>query len=87
MRRNKYENWYFRCHEEEVETRHKMEDVETRSIAGREYYTGKLYGVDTILVFSRWGKVASSSTVTSLINVFGAELIIFTGVAGAVIRL
>ena len=36
MRRNKYENWYFRCHEEEVETRHKMEDVETRSIAGRD---------------------------------------------------
>lgn len=62
----------------------KMENVVVKTIADREYYLGKLYGVDTVLVFSRWGKVASASTVTSLINIFGAELIIFTGVAGAV---
>ena len=61
-----------------------MQNIETKKIGGREYYTGKLHGIDTTLAFSRWGKVASSSTVTTLINTFGAELIIFTGVAGAV---
>lgn len=70
---------------EEVQTiKNKMQNVDTKTIGGREYYTGKLHGIDTTLAFSRWGKVASASTVTTLINTFGAELIIFTGVAGAV---
>jgi adenosylhomocysteine nucleosidase len=70
---------------DEVRTlKHKMVVANTTTIANREYHTGNLHGIDTTLVFSRWGKVAASSTVTSLINVFGAELIIFTGVAGAV---
>ncbi len=70
---------------EEVQSiKNHMTEVKTRTLGGRDYYTGKLYGVDTVLAFSRWGKVASSSTVTTLINVFGATTIIFTGVAGAV---
>lgn len=70
---------------EEVRTiKNKMQNVKTKKIGGREYYTGKLHGIDTTLAFSRWGKVASASTVTILINTFEAELIIFTGVAGAV---
>ncbi len=70
---------------EEVQAiKNNMKNVETKKIGGREYYTGKLHGIDTILAFSRWGKVASSSTVTTLINTFDAELIVFTGVAGAV---
>lgn len=66
--------------------RDKMEDIKIQTIAGRDYYTGKLYGFDTVLVFSRWGKVAASSTATSLINVFNVDLIIFTGIAGAVAK-
>lgn len=70
---------------EEVQTiKNKMQNVDTKIIGGREYYTGKLHGIDTTLAFSRWGKVASASTVTTLINTFGAGLIVFTGVAGAV---
>ncbi len=58
-----------------------ISSIET--IGNREYYLGKLYNVDTVLVFSRWGKVASSSTATTLINTFKVNFIIFTGVAGA----
>jgi adenosylhomocysteine nucleosidase len=49
----------------------------------REYLQGKLYGKDVVLVFSRCAKVAAASTVTTLIEVFGVDLVVFTGVAGA----
>ncbi|WP_196894546.1 5'-methylthioadenosine/adenosylhomocysteine nucleosidase [Aureivirga marina] len=50
----------------------------------RIYYTGTLYGTPVVLVFSRWGKVASAVTTTQLINDYNVDEIIFTGVAGAV---
>jgi len=50
----------------------------------REYLEGRLYEKDAVLVFSRCAKVAAASTVTTLIEVFGVDLVIFTGVAGAV---
>lgn len=53
-------------------------------IAGRKYYSGDLYGIDTVLVFSRWGKVAASIATTTLITKFNVEFIVFTGVAGAI---
>jgi adenosylhomocysteine nucleosidase len=49
----------------------------------RQYLQGCLYGKDVVLVFSRCAKVAAASTVTTLIEVFGVDLIVFTGVAGA----
>jgi adenosylhomocysteine nucleosidase len=60
--------------------------VETRrqSRGMREYIEGSLYGFDTVLVFSRWGKVAAASTATTLLEVHDVKLIVFTGVAGAV---
>jgi adenosylhomocysteine nucleosidase len=53
------------------------------TIGQREYHVGKLWGKEVVLVFSRWGKVAASSTTTTLITEFKVEEIIFTGVAGA----
>ncbi len=50
----------------------------------RTYHRGKLWGIPVVMVFSRWGKVAASSTVTHLIAQFGVDEIVFTGVAGAV---
>ena len=35
-------------------------------------------------MFSRWGKVASASTVTTLIDIAEVDLVLFTGVAGAI---
>jgi adenosylhomocysteine nucleosidase len=49
----------------------------------REYLQGRLYGKDAVVVFSRCAKVAAASTVTTLIEVFGVDLVVFTGVAGA----
>jgi len=63
------------------------EDFETDTvseIAGRAYHSGRFCGVDSVLVFSRWGKVAAASTATTLIERFAVDCIIFTGVAGAV---
>jgi adenosylhomocysteine nucleosidase len=50
----------------------------------RTYYQGRLFDKKVILVFSRWGKVASATTATQLINDFNVKEIIFTGVAGGV---
>lgn len=61
-----------------------MKDPTILTIAGREYCSGNLYGLDTTVVFSRWGKVASASTATTLLDLFKVDLIIFTGVAGAI---
>ncbi len=50
----------------------------------RKYYTGILFDKKVVLVFSRWGKVASAVTTTQLINDYNPTEIIFTGVAGAI---
>lgn len=60
-------------------------DPKTQEIGKREYISGKLFNNNVVIVFSRWGKVASSSTATTLIDKFGVDEIIFTGVAGAIV--
>jgi adenosylhomocysteine nucleosidase len=50
----------------------------------RTYYLGTINGVEVVVVFSRWGKVASATTVTHLIVEFGITQLYFTGVAGSV---
>ena len=49
----------------------------------RQYTSGLFHGREVITVFSRWGKVAAASTATTLIERYGVDMIIFTGVAGA----
>ncbi len=60
-----------------------MKVLSEETIGMRTYYSGKLFDKDIVLVFSRWGKVAASSTVTTLIQKYGVDLVLFTGVAGA----
>lgn len=50
--------------------------------AGRRFVTGRLMGQPVVLALSRIGKVAAATTATTLIEAFGAERIVFTGVAG-----
>lgn len=50
----------------------------------RTYYTGNINQIRTVVVFSRWGKVAAATTVSNLILEFGITELIFTGVAGAI---
>lgn len=55
--------------------------------AGREYFHGELFGKEAVAVFSRWGKVASASTATELINSFNVSSILLIGIAGSVSHL
>ncbi len=52
----------------------------------RKYFRGKLFKTDVVLVFSRWGKTASATTVTQMINDHNLSEVIFTGVAGSIIQ-
>lgn len=64
-----------------------LEQMEVKSettIGMRTYYKGLLWENDVILVFSRWGKVAASSSATTLIERFGIDELIFSGVAGGI---
>ncbi len=63
----------------------KLENVSISEKGMRKYYKGTLFNKDVILVFSRWGKVASAVTTTQLINDFNVSEIIFTGVAGGIL--
>jgi len=57
----------------------------TTSIKGmRTYYKGTLFNKEVVIVFSRWGKVASAITATQLINDYKIDELIFTGVAGSI---
>lgn len=71
--------------EEEIATiKQAMQEPVSHLIGGREYVTGKLFGKNCVVVFSRWGKVAAAATAAILIAKFGVDCILFTGVAGAI---
>jgi len=70
---------------EEISTIKEIMTVEKETtVAGRLYSEGKINDLEVVVVFSRWGKVASASTTTTLIGLFNVDFILFTGVAGAV---
>lgn len=50
--------------------------------AARDFWTGRLNGVTVVLALSRIGKVAAATTAAALIERFGAQRLVFTGVAG-----
>lgn len=54
------------------------------TVGGRTYFTGTINGIKTVVVFSRWGKVAAATTVSTLILTFNITQLLFTGVAGAI---
>ena len=60
-----------------------LRDARTERRGVRDYLSGRLVGHEAVVVFSGWGKVASASTATTLIEVFGVDAVVFTGVAGA----
>lgn len=59
-----------------------LEGAALQHHAGREFHTGRLDGHEVVLVLSRIGKVAAATTATLLVERYGAEAIVFTGVAG-----
>lgn len=52
--------------------------------AGRTFWTGELAGMPVVLATSGIGKVAGATTATVLVEAFGVQRLVFTGVAGGV---
>jgi adenosylhomocysteine nucleosidase len=52
--------------------------------AGRNFWCGSLQGQPVVLALSKIGKVAAATTTTTLIEAFGVNRVVFTGVAGGV---
>jgi adenosylhomocysteine nucleosidase len=61
-----------------------LSDCVESSMGKRIYFSGQINGIETVVVFSRWGKVAAATTATTLINEFKVTELLFTGVAGAI---
>ena len=64
-----------------------LEKVEIKEVIeyGRnKFYKAKFNNMDLILAYSKIGKVNSATTATIMIEKFGAEKILFSGVAGAI---
>ena len=61
-----------------------MPDEQQLTFGGRTFWRGHLHGHDVVAVLSGIGKVAAATTATALIERFGVQRIVFTGVAGGV---
>jgi len=54
----------------------------TQQRGRRDYHLGSLRGIEVVAAFSRWGKVAAAATAAQLISTYGADRMLFSGVAG-----
>ena len=59
-------------------------DYKEHRYADNIFYEAKYKGLDLIIAYSKIGKVFSALTATTLIEKFGANQLLFTGVAGAI---
>jgi len=69
-------------HEELAAVLDLLPDERKTVVAGREFWLGHLHSREVVAVLSRIGKVAAATTATLLIERFGVQSIVFTGVAG-----
>ena len=71
-------------HEELALVLEAMPDEQRVTCAGRDFWQGHWQGRPVVAVLSRIGKVAAATTATLLVERFGVEHIVFTGVAGGI---
>ncbi|MFN3416563.1 MAG: 5'-methylthioadenosine/adenosylhomocysteine nucleosidase [Caldimonas sp.] len=69
-------------HEELAAVLERMADERRERVAGRDFWVGHLGGRNVVAVLSGIGKVAAATTATLAIHRFGAQALLFTGVAG-----
>ena len=62
----------------------KMERVEKVEYARNSYYLATYRGIETVIAYSKIGKVFAALTAATMIEKFGAEQLLFSGVAGAI---
>jgi len=56
----------------------------TTEYADNKYYEANYKGVELVIAYSKIGKVFSTLTATTMIQHFGAQRLLFSGVAGAI---
>ncbi|MDR2100295.1 MAG: 5'-methylthioadenosine/adenosylhomocysteine nucleosidase [Campylobacteraceae bacterium] len=62
----------------------RFKEYERVEFGGNRFYTLKYKGIDVTIAYSKIGKVNAALTASILINRFGAQKLLFSGVAGAV---
>lgn len=62
----------------------KLESYNVVEYAGNKYYLSEYNGVELIIAYSKIGKVFSTLTAATMIEHFGATVLLFSGVAGAI---
>jgi adenosylhomocysteine nucleosidase len=63
-----------------------LEAAESLPRGGRIFHRGRLCGHEVLLVLSGVGKVAAAATAALALDAFGAQSLLFTGVAGGICR-
>ncbi len=69
--------------EEVIKLKEVMEDVEICSKASMDFYKGKMCGKDVVVVRSGIGKVNAGICTQILVDVYGVDAVINTGIAGS----
>ncbi|SFV55105.1 Menaquinone via 6-amino-6-deoxyfutalosine step 2 [hydrothermal vent metagenome] len=62
----------------------KVTDIKKIDYAANTYYEGNYKGKEVVIAYSKIGKVFASLTATILIEKFGCDRLLFSGVAGAI---
>jgi len=62
----------------------KLESVQTTVYGANKYYEGRYNGQEVVVAYSKIGKVFAALTATILIEKFGCDTLLFSGVAGAI---
>ena len=61
-----------------------FKDVNIVEFANNKYYEVNYNGLDIVIAYSKIGKVFASLTATTMIEKFGCDTLLFSGVAGAI---
>jgi adenosylhomocysteine/aminodeoxyfutalosine nucleosidase len=71
--------------EEEIEPLLKyFDDIKTTEYAKNKYYEVTYKGLEIVIAYSKIGKVFASLTASTMIEKFGCDTLLFSGVAGAI---
>ena len=62
----------------------KLDNYKTTKYADNEYYEATYKGVEIVVAYSKIGKVFSTLTATTMIQHFGCDKLLFSGVAGGI---
>ena len=62
----------------------RLDDVQEVNYAKNKYYKAKYNNIDVVVAYSKIGKVFSTLTAATMLQIFACDVLLFTGVAGAV---